>query len=200
VVIRRAPAFGPHIEEAGQRAAHLARRFQWTLGMAAVVGVCTGLAVAAFDSAVAPVLELVLDQGLLLVTVVPAAGLLAVGVLGLRWSSNDSATTDAYVRAYHQRDGRLDLRSLWTKLTTSAITLASGNAFGFEGPSILLGATIGSNAERSLFVVKREVGGVDGRVEVARGAGPRVGVGFVSGPGLTCPKCRCSGFSRPRWM
>ena len=142
MVERSGPLFGPHIEEAGQRAALLARRFQWTLGMAAVVGVCTGLTVAAFDSAVAPALELVLDQGLVLVMVIPAAGVLAVGVLGARWRNNDSATTDAYVRAYHQRDGRLDLASLWRKLTASAVTLASGNAFGFEGPSILLGATI----------------------------------------------------------
>jgi hypothetical protein len=39
--------------------------------------------------------------------------------------------------------------------------------------------------------------GVRGRVEAARW---RSGVGSLSGPGVTDPKCRCQGASRPRWI
>jgi len=47
--------------------------------------------------------------------------------------------------------------------------------------------------DRSLFVSRA----VWGRVEAAPWAR---GVAWCSGPGVTAPKCRCSGFSRPRWI
>lgn len=37
---------------------------------------------------------------------------------------------------------------LWRKAIGSAVTLGSGNAFGFEGPSMLIGGTIGSTVEQ----------------------------------------------------
>ena len=91
-----------------------------------------------------------MDQPLLVVAVVPAVGLVVVNVLGVVWRESDTATTDAYVRAYHQRGGRLSLSQLWRKVIGSAITLGSGNAFGFEGPSMLIGGTIGSTVEESV--------------------------------------------------
>ena len=48
--------------------------------------------------------------------------------------------------------------------------------------------------ERSLFGVK---GGLEGAVAAAPCG---VGVAFVPGSGVTSPKRRCSGFSRPRWI
>ncbi|WP_162941682.1 chloride channel protein [Desertimonas flava] len=133
--------------EARRRAGALARRFHITLLLAAVIGVLTGLAVAGFDVAVSETLEFVLDQPLIVVALVPPLGLIGVNVLNRVCRDDDAATTDAYMRAYHERGGRLSLRQLWRKLIGSALTLGSGNAFGFEGPSILLGSTIGTNVE-----------------------------------------------------
>jgi hypothetical protein len=52
------------------------------------------------------------------------------------------------------------------------------------------------NAEAPIEASLCQVG-VGGRVEAARW---RSGVGSLSGPGVTDPKCRCQGASRPRWI
>jgi CIC family chloride channel protein len=133
--------------DARRRAAEVARRFHFTLVLAAMIGVVTGLAVAGFDVVASEALEFVLDQSLVVVAVVAPLGLVAVNVLNRLWGDDDSATTDAYMRAYHQRGGRLVLRDMWRKVVGSALTLGSGNAFGFEGPSILIGGTVGSTVD-----------------------------------------------------
>ncbi len=125
----------------------MGRRFHLTLVLSMVIGVLTGLGVAGFDSAVQPAIEALADQPLLIIALVPAAGLVVVNLLTVVWRDGDTATTDAYVRSYHQRGGTLSLSSLWRKTIASAITLGSGNAFGFEGPSMLIGGTIGSTVE-----------------------------------------------------
>jgi CIC family chloride channel protein len=147
MVIPGPSARGQAFDRAGRYAAEMARRFHLTLLLAMVIGVLTGLGVAGFDSAVQPLIDALRDQPLLIVAVAPALGLIAVNLLAVAWKDPDRATTDAYVRAYHQRDGRLGLSSLWRKTVASAITLGSGNAFGFEGPSMLIGGTIGSTVE-----------------------------------------------------
>lgn len=142
--------FGPRFGDAGQRAVDMGRRFHLTLVISALIGVLTGVAVAGFDAAVEPTLDYVLQRPLLVVALVPPAGLVAVGLLNRFWGDGDTETTDAYVRAYHQRGGRLSLRELWRKVLGSAITLGSGNAMGFEGPAMLVGGTIGSAVEERL--------------------------------------------------
>lgn len=133
--------------DARRRATDIARRFHITLLLAAVIGVLTGLAVAGFDIVAKAALDVVLDQPLIVIALVPPLGLVGVNLLNRVWGSDDSATTDAYMRAYHERGGRLRLRDMWRKVVGSAMTLGSGNAFGFEGPSILLGGTIGSTID-----------------------------------------------------
>lgn len=123
------------------------RRFHLILALAAAVGLSTGLAVWVFDVTVSAGLDRVLDGPLLVTMVVPAVGLVLVGVVGVRWLQGDIGTTDAYVRAYHERGGRMPLRG-WPKLVLSAISLGSGAALGFEGPSMLIGGTLGSTLER----------------------------------------------------
>lgn len=106
----------------------MGRRFHLTLVLSMAIGVLTGLCVAAFESGVEPAIESLADQPLLVVALMPAAGLVIVNLLGVVWRDSDTATTDAYVRAYHQRGGTLGLSSLWRKIVASAVTLASGNA------------------------------------------------------------------------
>ncbi|MBI5087298.1 MAG: chloride channel protein [Actinobacteria bacterium] len=125
----------------------MGRRFHLTLVLSMVIGVLTGLGVAGFDSVVKPAIDRLADQPMWVVALAPAAGLIVVNVLTVVWRDGDTATTDAYVRAYHQRGGTLRLSSLWRKTVASAITLGSGNAFGFEGPSMLIGGTIGATVD-----------------------------------------------------
>ena len=84
---------------------------------------------------------------MLIVALVPALGLIAVNLLGVAWRDHDTLTTDAYVKAYHERGGRLGLSALWRKTIGAAITLGSGNAFGFEGPSMLIGSNDAASAD-----------------------------------------------------
>jgi len=161
--------------EARRRAAAVARRFHITLVLSAAIGVLTGLAVAGFDVVTKAGLDAVLDQPLLVVAVVPPLGLVAVNVVNRVWRADDSATTDAYMRAYHLRDGRLTLREMWRKIVGSALTLGSGNAFGFEGPSILLGSTIGSTVDERFG---RRGGRDDAKVLMVAGAAAGVAAVF----------------------
>jgi CIC family chloride channel protein len=151
-----------------------------TLVLAVVIGVLTGVGVAGFDTAVTHILNLLLDAPLLVVTLVPALGVVVVNVLNSVWGDGDTATTDAYVRAYHRRGGRLPLRALWRKVVASALTLGSGNAFGFEGPSMLIGGTIGSTVEERFGSRTRH-----DDAKVLMGAGAAAGVAAVFKAPLT---------------
>jgi CIC family chloride channel protein len=123
-------------------------RLRVVLGLAALVGVSTGCIVAAFDKIVRDgMFAWVLRQPVVLAAAIPALGL-AVAVLVARLSGHaDTATTDAYVRTYHERGGTMRVPDLWAKLLACAATLGSGAALGYEGPALLSGATIGSWAE-----------------------------------------------------
>ena len=163
------------LSRAGQYAAEMARQFHRTLVLAMVIGVLTGLGVAGFDSAVQPVIDMLSEQPLLVVALVPALGLIAVNLLGVAWRDHDTLTTDAYVKAYHERGGRLGLPALWRKTIGAAITLGSGNAFGFEGPSMLIGGTIGSTVdERFGSKLRRD----DAKVLMVAGAAAGVAAVF----------------------
>lgn len=151
------------------------KRLHLTLVLAGVVGVLTGIAVAAFEFSVSHVLEWVLSQRTLILMTVPAIGLVAVAVLTRVVGDSDTTTTDAYVRAYHRPGGRLYPRSAINKVIGSAITIGSGNAFGFEGPSMLIGGTIGSSV-RNRFGLR--AGDHDAKVLMVAGAAAGVGAVF----------------------
>jgi CIC family chloride channel protein len=148
---------------------------QFTVVLATVTGVLAGLVVAAFERVVQPLVELALDQPWPLLFALPAVGLVAVNVLAGRWGDGDTATTDAYVRAYHQRGGGLGVRAGIRKLVLSAISLATGSAMGFEGPALLAGATVGSAVERRfLWRFRRD----DAKVLMVAGAAAGVAAIF----------------------
>ena len=77
----------------------------------------------------------------------PAVGLTVVVLVSRLPGHADTATTDAYIRSYHERGGTLRVRDLWAKLVESAATLGSGGALGYEGPALISGATLGSWSE-----------------------------------------------------
>lgn len=125
----------------------MAQQFHVTMVLAALIGVGTGLGVFVFHYIADGAYEFLIERNVFITAVVPALGLAVVGLVNRFWGSGDTATTDGYVRSYHQRAGRLRFGDIGPKLTSAAITLGTGNAFGFEGPAMLIGGTIGSETD-----------------------------------------------------
>ncbi len=116
-----------------------------TLLLAAVVGTLTGFAVLGFDRLVVDVgVNHVLNAPLIVLAVLPGAGLLVAEVLR-RWVGGGGvspATSDAYLVAYHDAQP-LTWRDGIARTLASIATLGAGGAMGLEGPSLLIGATLG---------------------------------------------------------
>jgi CIC family chloride channel protein len=86
-----------------------------------------------------------------LLPLVPALGGLIVGLL--RWRLAPEAfespgATDRAIDAIHAEGGWLPKRTPLVTMITSAVTLASGGSAGREGPTVLIGAGIGSGVAR----------------------------------------------------
>ena len=116
----------------------------------AVVGAITGVAVAGFDRLSINVL---FDRGvahlpLLVMACSPGVGLV-VAALWLRYPGGDLSpnSADEYLRSFHTHQG-LRMRDMAHRMVAAVATLGSGAALGLEGPSIYLGATIGSALQR----------------------------------------------------
>ncbi len=124
----------------------LGRQFRFVMLGAALLGVLTGLGVVAFDFLVGEqLLPALLGLPVGVTVAAPLVGFVLTYLLVHHTvPSGDHGTTDAYVRAYHKRHAQLPLRDLWGKLAASAATLGFGGAMGFEGPSILIGGTLGT--------------------------------------------------------
>jgi chloride channel protein, CIC family len=118
-----------------------------TLLLAVLIGVVTGLLVAGFEQTVHPAYEWVAEQPLWSIALITAGGFVVVNLIAARSGGGDTATTDAYVRAYHQRGGRMALADGIRKVVMSAISLGTGGALGYEGPSMLIGGTVGSSVD-----------------------------------------------------
>lgn len=127
-------------------------RHRWYRGMllSTAVGVSTGVGVAVF--------ELITNEGLLRATVdgplavkmvAPGLGLVLATVL-LRYLGKRASpsTADEYIRSFHDRQRRLDGTMVPSRMLAATATLGLGAPLGFEGPSIYLGAAIGSAIQR----------------------------------------------------
>ncbi len=135
-----------------RRLSALARRSQQVLLIAAATGAVTGLAVAAFERVTSgAVLATVLALPLAVQAAVPAVGLvLAWACLRLIGGGASPATSDEYIRAFHGPGTRLPLRPAPGRLLAAVATLGSGVPLGYEGPSLYMGATLGSGVQRRL--------------------------------------------------
>ena len=160
---------------AARPAQELARRFHVTLTLAAVVGVLAGLGSAAFAWSVDHSIEWIIEQPWWVIAVIPPAGLVLAEVLVRLLAVPDRLTTDAYVRAYHQRHGAMQLPLMFRKLAVSAATMGSGAALGMEGPGMLIGGSIGSGIQRRFA---KHVGDDDAKVLMVAGAAAGVAAVF----------------------
>jgi CIC family chloride channel protein len=128
----------------------LGRRAREVLVLSALTGIVTGAGVALFEWVARDQLaDRFLAGPVALQIVVPAAGLLLAGLLVDRLGGRSAATADEYIRNFHEH-GELPLRPVPARLLASALTLGSGGALGYEGPSIYLGAAVGSGLQRRL--------------------------------------------------
>src|SRR5947208_6576132 len=122
------------------------------LVLSVITGALTGAAVALFDWLVSDVIfARVLRQSDWFKAVVPAVGLI-LAALALRFLANGAtpATSDEYIRNFHDRERRLDERPVLGRVVASVATLGLGGAMGYEGPSIYMGAAIGSAIQRRM--------------------------------------------------
>lgn len=121
-------------------------RDQRTLALAALTGVVTGLGVAGFEWVTrTKIFEHVLETPLPVQAAAMVIGLaLAAIALGYVGRGASPSTADEYIRNFHDRDRPLSLRPVVGRLLAGAATLGSGGALGYEGPSLYLGASVGT--------------------------------------------------------
>ena len=146
-------------------------------GWPAVTGAVTGLLVALFDWVTAQnLLDRLYTWPVAVQAVAPLVGL-TLAALALRWLAGGASpsTSDEYVRNFHQPDRRLDLRPVLGRVLASVATLGLGGAMGFEGPSMYMGAAVGTAAQ-SRF--RRMFDSVDTKVLMVAGAAAGVAAIF----------------------
>ncbi len=121
-------------------------REQRTLALAALTGVVTGLGVAGFEWVTQrKVFEQIIEAPLPVQAAAMVVGLaLAAGALHYIGGDASPATADEYIRNFHDRDRPLSLRPVLGRMLAGASTLGSGGALGYEGPSLYLGASVGT--------------------------------------------------------
>ena len=145
--------------------------------LAAVIGVVSGLGVAAFDRITA-------DGLFSWLTSLPgwAEALgpllgLAVAAAALHWLAGGAgpATADEYIKSVVDPEARFELRPVLGRLLASMATLGGGAAMGFEGPSIYLGAATGAALHRRL---RRRLAAIDRHAALVAGAAAGVAAIF----------------------
>jgi CIC family chloride channel protein len=121
-----------------------------TLLLAAATGIVTGAGVALFEWVSRTQM---FERLIRLPSGVQAAALvagLAAAALALRFLAKGASpsTSDEYIANFHERERPLALSPVLGRLVAGALTLGSGGALGYEGPSLYLGAAVGTALQR----------------------------------------------------
>ncbi|HWE30316.1 MAG TPA: chloride channel protein, partial [Polyangia bacterium] len=91
-----------------------------------------------------------------LLFVIPAAGALVGGWFTRFAPETRGGGGDAMIGAFHHGGGVISRRVLWVKMAASIFTLGGGGSGGREGPTMQIGAALGSTLGRYLRVSTRE--------------------------------------------
>ncbi|MBC8364520.1 MAG: chloride channel protein [Actinobacteria bacterium] len=115
------------------------------LALSVVTGALVALLIAGFEyMADSVLLEMVIHRPLWQIAMAPALGLvIAALVLRTVGRGTNPATSDEFIRVYHERTPKLPLGDLPAKLLAGIATIGLGGALGLEGPSIYVGSTAG---------------------------------------------------------
>ena len=155
----------------------LVRRSREVVLLAAFTGAVTGLFVRFFEYIVIEVVfERIVHGPLWVGAVAPGIGLVLSAIL-LHTVGNGAspATSDEYLRAFHDPEYPLRLRAFVARIAASITTLGSGGAMGLEGPSMYGGSALGAMIQRRLPKAFR---GVDHRTLLVAGAAAGVAAIF----------------------
>ncbi len=91
-----------------------------------------------------------------LLALIPAFGALIAGLLTRLAPECRGGGGDATIDAFHHQNGVVRRRVIWVKTLASVATLGSGGSGGREGPTMQLGAALGSTVGHYLRVSPRE--------------------------------------------
>jgi chloride channel protein, CIC family len=156
---------------------NLVRRSREVVLLAAVTGAVTGLFVRFFEYVVIEVIYERISHGpLWLGAVAPGVGLVLSAIV-LRTVGNGAspATSDEYLRAFHDPEYPLRPRAFVGRMAAAVTTIGSGGAMGLEGPSIYGGSALGAMIQRR---VPKAFRGVDHRTLLVAGAAAGVAAIF----------------------
>lgn len=153
------------------------RRSREVVLLAAVTGAVTGLFVRFFEYVVVEVIfDRILHGPLWFAAVAPGIGLLLSAILlHTLGAGASSATSDEYLRAFHDPDYPLRPRAFVGRISAAITTLGMGGAMGLEGPSIYAGSALGAMIQRRLPASFR---GADHRTLLVAGAAAGVAAIF----------------------
>jgi CIC family chloride channel protein len=113
----------------------LVRRSREVVLLAALTGIAVGLAVRGFEYLVDEAFYRLLEQPVWVTAVAPAVGLICAAIaLRVIGGGTSPATSDEYLRAFHDPQYRLGLRQLAARTVAAIATLGSGGSLGMEGP------------------------------------------------------------------
>ncbi len=169
----RPPSFDIRSEEFRD----LVRRSREVVLLAAITGSITGFVVRFFEYVVAEVtFEKIIEGPLWLGAVAPGIGL-ALSAILLRTLGNgaSSATSDEYLRAFHDPEYPLRPRAFMGRMAAAVTTLGMGGPMGLEGPSMYGGSALGGMIQRRLPAAFR---GADHRTLLVAGAAAGVAAIF----------------------
>ncbi len=131
--------------------------------LAIIIGLISAAAAVAFHETVGYVRDLLYEgagpslyhgRGIWLVVLLPAAGGLAVGVMG-RWMTRQSHGMVDVIESVQRSRGFIRSRVAMEKILTSGLTIGSGGSAGAEGPIVQIGAAIASGIG-TLFRISRQ--------------------------------------------
>ena len=155
----------------------LVRRSREVVLLSAITGAITGLFVRFFEFIVAEQMyERILEGPLWFAAIAPGLGLL-LGTILLRTlgAGATPATSDEYLRAFHDPDYPLRSRPFAGRIGAAISTLGFGGAMGMEGPSMYAGSAMGAMIQRRLPAAFR---GADHRTLLVAGAAAGVAAIF----------------------
>jgi CIC family chloride channel protein len=104
-----------------------------------------------------------------LIAVLPGIGALASGIISQLAPETRGGGGDAMIDAFHYHGGFIRRRVIWVKALASLFTLGSGGSGGREGPTMQIGAALGSRvgwllrvsaAERRILMVAGVAAGI----------------------------------------
>ncbi len=155
----------------------LVRRSREVVLLAAITGAVTGLFVRFFEYVVSEILlETILSGPWWLGMVTPGLGLVLSAVLLRTLGAGATpATSDEYLRAFHDPEYPLRPRAFAGRIAAAITTLGSGGAMGLEGPSMYAGSAFGAMIQRRLPASFR---GADHRTLLVAGAAAGVAAIF----------------------